>query len=149
MPCNRRTRPLGLGGVLADVVLLGAACGGGATGSTGSSLQIVSPANGPPCPSRSRSSSRPACPSGTPAPGTITSPCASMAPAATASTRWGTAAPSPSKGCPPGEHTIVASLRNADHSAGGTTDTITVTVAAASVDSASPAPTPGAAYGGY
>jgi hypothetical protein len=43
----------------------------------------------------------------------------------------------------------VASLRNADHSAGGTTDTITVTVAAASVDSASPAPTPGAAYGGY
>lgn len=52
------------------------------------------------------------------------------------------------KGLAPGEHTIQASLRNADHSdAGAPTDTITVTVTEASGGNASPAPSGGSGYG--
>jgi len=51
---------------------------------------------------------------------------------------------------PPGEHTIEASLRNADHSDAGVTDTITVTVAAGAGndDGSSQSPNEGTT-GGY
>jgi hypothetical protein len=53
----------------------------------------------------------------------------------------------------PGEHTIEASLRNADHSDAGVTDTVTVTVGSGTADDAggdSPAPSPSeGTTGGY
>ncbi len=49
-----------------------------------------------------------------------------------------------------GQHTIEASLRNADHSAAGPTATITVTVTGgASSGSATPTASPSSGYGGY
>jgi len=55
---------------------------------------------------------------------------------------------------PPGEHTIEALLRNADHSDAGVTDTVTVTVGSGTADDAggdSPAPSPseGTTGGGF
>jgi hypothetical protein len=56
------------------------------------------------------------------------------------------------EGLSPGQHTIEASLRHADHSAVGPTDSITVTVsggAGATTGSTSPMPTSPSSSGGY
>src|SRR5207247_3748323 len=49
-------------------------------------------------------------------------------------------------GLSPGQHTIEASLRNADHSAAGPTASITVTVTGGATSS-SPTPSPSGPYG--
>jgi hypothetical protein len=51
------------------------------------------------------------------------------------------------KDLPAGEHTIEASLRNADHSDAGVSDTITVTVAGSGGTGSSPTESPGRDYG--
>jgi hypothetical protein len=48
-----------------------------------------------------------------------------------------------------GQHTIEASLRNADHTSAGPTASITVTVTGGATSSPTPSPTGGGGYGGY
>jgi hypothetical protein len=50
------------------------------------------------------------------------------------------------KDLPPGEHTIEARLRNADHSDAGAADTITVTVASSGGSGSSPTDSPSGRY---
>lgn len=127
-----RGRQLGFGGMLAGLALVTAACAGGAstTGASdsGGSLKIVSPANGAQVTVPFTLHLEPGAPVGDPSTGKDHVHIGFDGQSVDVERNLVFGNSCTVTNLAPGRHRIEASLRNADHSAAGATDTITVVV---------------------
>jgi hypothetical protein len=153
---RRRGIRLGLPGLLFALALLAAACGGASAsasgGSGGPSLKIASPANGAMVSAPFTVRFDASVPLGDPSTGDnhvhVCFDGASCDELSSSVIAYGNSVQV--SGLKPGMHTIEASLRSADHSDTGVSDTITVQVTGTSAGAGtSAAPSPASSSNGY
>lgn len=151
---HRTRKAVGLGGLVVALAIVATACGSNASaqGGGGPSLQIAEPMDGATVPSTFTVRVDSSVSLGPPSTGDDHVHLCFDGASCDTEYKLVYGNTFEVTGLTPGQHTIEASLRNADHSAAGPTDSITVTVsgtASGSTGSTSGSPSPGGTRNGY